>query len=242
MAYIPRSSFVPREVSSAIPAQIKKKHTVQIFSFVGTVLLVCAVLSAIGVYFYKGVLDDELNKVRATLSEISNADDQQKIDEIHLYDKKLSLAQNLLDNHLAPSRIFQELESLTKQTVQFESLEFTYDPGFEAALTVVGATKEFSSVFLQKKEFADENPFSDFVVESVKKSETLDISEESEEIIPEEKVTFEVRGIFKENVLKYRGEDTAVTKAPVPSPKVEQTASTTSTASATTSSSTSQTP
>ena len=211
MAYVPRSSFIPKEAGGAIPLQVRKRRTVHIFGFIATLVLVLAFLSAVGVYFYKNVLEGRLESAKAELNTMSSVDNEDKIEEIRFYDTKLNIAHTLLDNHLATSLLFEELENSTKETVRFTTLDFTYDPGFEATLTLGGNTEEFAYVALQKMGYLEDGLFSEFVLQGVTAaSEIVDesktTSKDETEEMSDGRVSFSVTGLFKKELLQYTGE------------------------------------
>lgn len=224
MAYIPRSSFVPKEVSSAIPVQIKQKHTIRVFSLIGTTMLFLSALGSVGVYFYKGFLDDELKGLQASLSEMNNEEDQRKVEEIESYDRELKIASQLLENHIAPSKIFEQLEMLTKETVQFQDLKFSYDPGFDAVLEVKGVTDKFASIALQEMEIEEQNPFSDFVVRDINSGKSADATGASS---LKQEVSFSIKGLFKDKILQYLGTEAVQKSVPDSVQEVPRKAATT---------------
>lgn len=206
MAYIPRSSFIPKETSGAIPMQAKKRQTVHLFSLISTILLVCSLVGVGGIFLFKGFLNKQLDGAKVSLNAVSsNKDTQKKMEEIQLYDNRLTVAQSLLDNHIAPSRIFSLLEGSTKETIQFQSLEFTYDPGFEATLTLGGNTKEFSSVALQKMQFIKDELFSNFIVQGISSASEDSKTGKTGEVVSVGKVKFSVKGVFKQESMSYTG-------------------------------------
>lgn len=203
MAYIPRSSLIPNEASGAIPVQMKKRRTIHAFGLIATIIFVLSLLGAIGIFVYKDYLGKQLESAKRDLSSVSSGDSERKIEELQLYDDKLRIARNLLDNHIAPSLIFREIEDSTKETVQFSSLEYTYDPGFEAVLTLEGDTEAFTSVALQKMQILEDELFSDFVLQNITTRE----GSESEDGTPTESgVTFRVTGVFDRDFLRYAGQ------------------------------------
>jgi hypothetical protein len=111
-----------------------------------------------------GQLDTAKAELQAVSDESNNEGD---IAEIRTYDQKLQIAKSLLDNHIAPSRIFAELESTTKENVQFDAFELTYDPGFEVELKLGGNTRELSAIALQNTQFAKEAIFTDYKIEDI---------------------------------------------------------------------------
>jgi hypothetical protein len=210
MAYIPRSSFIPKETSGVVPVQARKRRTIHIFGVLSSTLLIASLIAAGVIYFYVDHLNKQLDSSKLELSQISQADNDEKIAEVRTYDHKLNVAHTILDNHIAASHLFEEIENSTKQTIQFESLEYTYDPGFEAQLTLKGKTKEFASVALQKMQFLEDTLFSDFLINQITTSgdaATKDGKTATTDTSKGNKVGFGVKGIFKKDILKYTGED-----------------------------------
>jgi len=212
MAYIPRSSFIPKETTS-VPTQIRRKRTLNLFSLIGSTLLIASLLGVLGIYLYSGILNKRLETAKSALNEASSEDSDAKIAEIRSFDEKLSIANTLLENHISASRIFEELESSTKETVQFKTLDFTYEPGYDATIVLSGNTEEFSSVALQKLQLQKDNLFSDFRVREITLAEKDDTATDDPQDTPTEfegKVSFQVTGVFKEGVLDYTGNSSSV--------------------------------
>jgi len=215
MAYIPRSSFIPKEATGAIPMQIKKRHSLHVFGLVSTLMIIGSLVTAVGAFFYKDYEQKQLQIAKDALQTESaqSADNAKKIEEIRRYDQKLKTASNLLGNHIAPSAIFSELESSTKETVQFKALELTYDPGFELMLTISGNSKELSSVALQKMQFFKDNLFTEFVVRDISLATEMPgtdgKTQPKETSSTDGKANFTITGIFDKKNVRYTG-DTAL--------------------------------
>lgn len=198
------------QAPSAIPAQVKKRQTVRVFNLVTTIIFVLALVATIGVFLYANYLKEQVSTSRNNLNEISSVDHSKKIAEIEAYDSKLNIAYTLLDNHIAPSALLNELESTTKETVQLTSLKYSYDPGFEIMLTLGGNTEELSSVALQKMEILKSGIFSDFAVIDITANNNIEsvLGDNLPAGVQEDTgVDFTVKGIFKKDVLKYSGSD-----------------------------------
>lgn len=203
MAYDPRSSF--GQAPGVVPTYVRKQRTIQVYRVLAGVMSTCAVVASIGVFLYKDFSKNELETAKAELK-VASAEDtgnQKKIAELQAYDLKLTIARTLLDEHLAPSRIFEELEQSVKETVTFKQFEYSYEPGLDAMLSLVGNTSELDSVFLQKRQFFKEDLFSEFVVSDV----TLipEVDETAKEAVASG-VDFSVEGIFNKGYIKYQGE------------------------------------
>ena len=202
MAYIPRSSLIPTETSGAIPVQMKRKRTIHAFGLIATIVFILSLLGAVGVFLYKDYLGSKLEEAKKGFDATSNDETERSMAEIRRYDDKLRIAEQLLNNHVAASRIFEKLEDFTKQTVRFSSFEFIHDPGFESAVTLRGETGRFSSVALQKMQIFQEGPFEDFVLQNIT---TSDAEQKEDGTVVPAQVTFSVNGVFKDDAISYKG-------------------------------------
>lgn len=208
MAYIPRSSLTPSS-NGAIPAQIERKRSLRVLGVLSMLILIGSLAAAAASFLYKQYSLTQLGEAKTALQAVSDIDNEKYIEEIRLYDKKLRIASRVLDAHIAPTNIFQKLEGATKETVQFESLEFSYDPGFEATLVVKGLTKEFASMALQKIQFSEDGLFSHFVLHDIgvvtENSKDTGAQKELKPSDVDSKVGFTVTGLFKKDGLMYTG-------------------------------------
>lgn len=206
MKYIPSSSYASPGGPSAIPKMVQKRRTFHVFGFVATVLLFGSVLSAGGVVFYKKELEKQLTEAQKGLTSKSEADHEKKIAEIGSFHLKLKTAELLLSNHKAPTKLFDELEKITKKKVQLTSLKYSYDPGFEVTLELTGNTDELASVALQKKKLLEDALFSTFVVSGITSSLETPGTEEAAGQGEEQKgISFAVKGILKDDIVTYNG-------------------------------------
>ncbi|MCR4285517.1 MAG: hypothetical protein NUW00_01340 [Candidatus Kaiserbacteria bacterium] len=204
MAYDPRSSF--GQAPGVVPAYVRKQRTIQVYRVLAGIMSTCAVVASVGVFVYKSLSMNELEAAKAELEAVSAEDtgNQKKISELQAYDLKLATARKLLDGHLAPSRIFEELERSTKETVAFKKFEYSYEPGFDVILTLIGNTKELDSVFLQKQQFFKDGLFSEFIVQDVTLLE--DTEAEEGQVVISSGIDFSVEGLFDKKTIVYQGE------------------------------------
>jgi hypothetical protein len=201
MSYIPRSSSTLTDSSGPIPKMVQKKRTFRAFAFLGTAVLACSLLTAGATYFYVGYAQKQLETAMQQLDSLgNNVNDQKNIKEIGEFDQKLKLASYLLKNHIAPSRIFSKLEELTKETVQFASFVYEYDPGFAATFTLDGVTGELSSVALQKIELIEDEMFYEMRVDSINTNASSSASTRSQ---ANSDVTFRIDGSLDISQFKY---------------------------------------
>ncbi len=190
---------------SAIPRIVQKKHTFRVFGFIATLLIVSSLASFAAAFFYKSYVENQLEAEKVTIRGLVSKDDAEKIKDLESFERKLSLANMLLSQHLAPSRLLESLEKSTKNTVQFLTMEYTYDPGFQALLELSGGTSEIESVASQNFEFLRKTLFTDFVTTNISIEAVSEVSEDSEDV---HGVTFAISGALDKSVLAYTGKYT----------------------------------
>jgi hypothetical protein len=149
MADIPRSSFIPKQTSGAVPSRIKKKKHFHALSYSATVILVASLALGGGTFFYKDYLASQLESEKQALNEERNRFNQSDIASVQELDYKLSVARLLLDTHISPSKVFDVLELTTREQVQFTDFAFSQQPSQNVSLSISGGTEEFKTVALQ---------------------------------------------------------------------------------------------
>ncbi len=155
MADIGRSSFIPKETAGLTPSKIRRKRTFHVFGFIATSMLVSSLALAGGVYFLKSSAEKQLGEARQALNEQKNLFKSEQITEVREFDRRLQVAEALLQNHIAPLKIFAALERDTKQSVQFTKFALEHTPTREMLLTLEGITPEFKSLALQELQFGE---------------------------------------------------------------------------------------
>lgn len=212
MAYDPRSSF--GQAPGVVPAYVQKQKTIQVYRVLTGLILVGAIGASVAVYMYRDYATKELNIVKAELQEATKQDGEnnKRITELQEYDRKITTAKKLLDAHVAPSRIFEELEKSTKETIAFTNFDYGYEPGFDVTLELSANTKELESVFLQKKQISHDELFSEFLLENIKVLDEATIDENGEVSIPDlgedapTGIGFSLGGNFNKKLIMFRGD------------------------------------
>lgn len=206
MKYIPSSSYGSPGAPSAIPQMVQRRRTFHVFGFLATSLLFLSLISAAGIFFYQKEMEKQLTKAKEELGTRSTSDNEKKIAEIETFYHKLRTANMLLENHRAPSKLFTELERITKKTVQLTSLTYTYDPGFDIELELAADTDELASVLLQKRKLLSESLFSVVSVSGIASSlDTPGTEDDTQQDIGEKKISFSIKGLLKDDVVAYDG-------------------------------------
>jgi hypothetical protein len=215
MAEIPSSSFIPRQNQSAVPTRIRRRHTLNIFSFVSTTILLGSLILAGGTFFYKERVAAQRDDMKSQLTAQEGLFNDADIFTVQRFDRQIRAAKHLLQNHIAPSKIFAALEGTAMDRIQYTSLDLSYDPGFEVEINVVGGTEEFKTVALQALAFKNQTPsekalFKDAIFSEIGTTETsvtTDKSTGSNDGGNEHAVNFSITGVVAPALLGYDGID-----------------------------------
>jgi len=146
-----QTSFIPKK-SFDVAGEIKSKPGGNILFTASVILLVLAVLSAGGVFGYKKFLESSIENKREALQRARAAFEPELIRELSHLDTKIATAEGLLEKHIAISGIFDLLQDVTLETVQFTNFGFSIEPE-GIRLSMSGVARSFSSVALQSDEF-----------------------------------------------------------------------------------------
>lgn len=146
-----QTSFIPKKVTETEP---KKTFSGSgLILFLGILLLVISVILAGGILAYDSYLKGAVVRKREQLQQQREAFAPELIRNMSRLSTKLTVANDLLKNHIAVSQVFQLLQDITLKTVQFNSFLFSNtDKGIQVTMRGLGLS--FSSVALQADEFA----------------------------------------------------------------------------------------
>lgn len=213
MAEIPRSSFIPKQSGSAIPATMRRRKTFGVFNFLASFMLLVSLVLAGGAYFYKEINIKRLDQAKQLVADEEKKFGSEKLNEIRNFNRQLLAVKFLLDRHIAPLKIFNALEFATMQRVQFKDFSLEYDPLMsEALVTMTGDTEEFKTVALQTVQFEGRPLLKDVLVTELGSEEGK--SGESDDVAAGNngKINFTVKGKIPLDLLRYEGK--SITEQP----------------------------
>ena len=168
MANAPRSSFIPKQVTtSAIPKKIRHTRVFSILGFISAALLLVSLLLSAGIFVLKDLEQRKLTERQDTLTAERGKFNEADIAEVRNFNARIELARTLLDAHVAPSKIFDTLEINTKQSVQYTSLEYVRRPSGDISLDLIGVTDDFAKVALQSMQYSEDFILKDMMVTEV---------------------------------------------------------------------------
>ncbi len=148
-----QTSFIPKKTFETGPATKTRVGAGGIFSIIAACLFVLSLLISGGVFLYERFLATSIERKKETLEQAKKAFEPELIRELSRLDSRLSLAEDLLDEHIAPSGLFDLLEDVTLETVRFTTLGYGIEES-GVRVTLQGEARSFASVALQSDEFA----------------------------------------------------------------------------------------
>jgi hypothetical protein len=148
-----------------VAERVVSTHRVGILSIVAIFILFTVLLSALGLYFYKGFLTNKIAEMESDLNSAKNRFEPSKITELQLLDKRLRASSKVLSQHIAITPIFEALSAVTMKTVRFTNFGYSLsaDPGLKVMVKMRGIAIGYRSVALQADLFTTKEEGKNFI-------------------------------------------------------------------------------
>lgn len=157
-----RTSFIPR-----VDTGVSRTSPVRtIVSTLTVLLFVISLVAAGGSLVYQWLLTKTVDSKRAELNDTYDSFQPSTIRELKRWDARLASVGGLLDNHVAPSSVFDALESATLTSVGLKGFTYSRD-GENISITFSGEARSFSSVALQSQAYAETGLFTRLIISNL---------------------------------------------------------------------------
>jgi len=103
----------------------KKASTVGLFHVAGGLIIIIGLAFSAGAFFLRAFQERQIEALRDRLAVLIDELDPVTVRAMDVFDKKLALASNLLDEHASPSKIFAFLAQTTLKDARFNSFAFS---------------------------------------------------------------------------------------------------------------------
>ena len=160
------ASFIPKKNMDTVSAR-PGGHATGLLVLIAILIFVASVVAAGGVFAYDQILTQSIASKAASLALNQKAYDPDVIDELSRVDTRITQAQTLLQNHVAPSAIFALLAQQTLDQVQFSSYSYDLSADGSAKISMNGIADSFSTVALQSDQFGASKVLKDVVFSGV---------------------------------------------------------------------------
>ena len=147
-----QTSFIPKKPIIDNGSVSHAKKTTSISMVLSLLVLVVMCLSAGGLYLYKGYLQQNKDNLSENLRKIRDSFDKDTIAELEMYDKRTSVAKDVLGNHTVLSPLFEMINKLTLTSVQYTKFDHTIvNKNFVVRMS--GMARDYKSIALQADVF-----------------------------------------------------------------------------------------
>ena len=172
-------SFIPQK--SLAKDSDKRVYPINILLFISLILFFLTLSFYGGLYLYKANLDKVINEKEKELIERKQKIDSFSVaDEAKNLQKKINNVSNLLNKHVATSRIFMFIEEVTLKNVRFKDLNFGTDEltdnTSDYSIKLKGEAPSYASLAYQidvlKNEMVKDGRVKDFIISDVRLGET----------------------------------------------------------------------
>lgn len=155
-----QTSFIPKKPIISESTTIKKP--VGPLVIISIFLLFAVLIFAGGLYFYKEATAKKIEKMQKDLGLAQSSFEPAKITELQVLDKRLRAANEILNNHMMITPVFEALEAMTLKTVRFTDFDYSIDAETaQIKVAMSGEAKGYRYVALQSDIFAKNKNFID---------------------------------------------------------------------------------
>lgn len=145
-----QTSFIPKKPVTT--TAVVRRPSASIFTILTVILLIVMGIASGGLFVYKNYLIKQKEVLSNSLLKVRDSFEKDTIDELELYDKRVSASKQILNGHIVLSPLFALLGDLTIPEVQYTKFEHdTVDKGFIVKLS--GVATDYRSIALQADAF-----------------------------------------------------------------------------------------
>lgn len=149
-SFIPKKPIVQNGASSITSTGSK---TTSISMVITVFILISIIVATVGLYFYRDYLQKNKENLSATLFKMRGSFDNDTIVALELYDKKATVAKQVLKGHIVLSPLFDTLNDLTLSSIQYTKFEHSTTKEGIFSVKMSGVARDYKSIALQADVF-----------------------------------------------------------------------------------------
>lgn len=172
-----RSSFIPKRTLESGGLKNKERYrTFNIFTFIGVVVFVIAVISSATLFGYKYVIEGRINEKGIALEKVRDDINPEHIGNLKQIDNRIKTVESLLNKHTTVSTFFEFLEKSTLRNVQFSNFVYKIDEDNLIKISLEGNARSYNSLVLQSNIFENSNILLDLDISNIKLDDSGNIT------------------------------------------------------------------
>ena len=163
-----QTSFIPKKPVTAKSSGGPKG--VSVILLLAIIIFLASASGAAAVFIYQTYLQNSISSMQKSFQLSENAFDPESVSTYAILNKRISVANSLLKNHIAVSNLFSVLGQSTLKTVRFSSFSFVVGASGKSTLVMKGQARDnnnnYNSVAKQAEVFS-ENPVSKYITNPI---------------------------------------------------------------------------
>lgn len=124
-----------------------------LLTIISIFIFFAVVIAAGGLYFYKGIIEKNIQNMNSELVLAQNSFEPSEITQLQVLDKRLRAANTILTNHVDISPIFNTLQALTMKTVRYTKFSYSIGDNNNIDVKMSGQAVGYRSIALQSDLF-----------------------------------------------------------------------------------------
>ncbi len=189
-SFIPRKPLVPN--SAAAPVASSGGGSTSILVFIGVILLLLSVASAIGVFAWEKIEAKKIEENKVAL-ETNRKKFGSDIEVLKKFNDRINLSKQLVDNHLAVSNIFSILADATVDKVRFTSfsLDIPENPLKDKIEVIMGGeAQSFAGLAYQADVFSENTQIRESSISDLSTTDKGNVRFKFNAVIPFEEIVY----------------------------------------------------
>lgn len=147
-----QTSFIPKK--PIIVNDKPKKESTSIFSVIAIIILVLSVLISGLLFGYKFYLNNQIVELSKQLLQAKDSFEKDTIEELNTFNERTKSAKDILNNHVAFSKVFEVLGKITIPEVQYTKFESQINDKGILVVNVTGLASDYRSIAVQADVFS----------------------------------------------------------------------------------------
>lgn len=165
-----QTSFIPKKPLDS--PERRNKSSASLFMIGSLFIFIVSAVLAGAVFGGKKYLSDRLAKDKEDFAKAQGQFDSITVEYLIKLSKKIDLAKNVMDKHIAVLPIFDYLQANTYKYVRFKSMDLSLSDDNIIELDMKGEAKNFDAVALQSDLFAQNKDFKNPIISDVDRAST----------------------------------------------------------------------
>jgi len=120
-----QTSFIPKK--PMIEERVSASRSIGFLAIISILIFFTVVVATGGLYFYKGVLAKNIEKMENDLNLAKNRFEPSKILQLQVLNERLNASSEILKKHIVVSPIFKALQQVTMKTISYTKFGYYID-------------------------------------------------------------------------------------------------------------------